>query len=188
VPRVVRTARPDTAALLLAIAIAAAIFTISFGFVADADRGTSPAGAPRAPGQQPASPRAATDPTRGERVTLGAAAGLRVRASLLARPVRRTRARRRAPTPSPAASVPSAPSSEVPVQPVDPSAPVAPAPSAPVAPAPSSTAPPPPPAAAPAPAPVAPKPRPQPAAKPKPPKPPDFDDTGPAVKRPPGSG
>jgi outer membrane biosynthesis protein TonB len=180
VPRVVRTARPDRAALLLAIAIAAAIFTISFGFVADADRGTLGAARP-----QPASPRAAPGPARGERVTLGAAAGLGVRASLLARPVHRTRARRRAPTPSPAASVPSAPSSEVPVQPVDPSAPVAPTPSAPVAPAPSSTAPPPPPA--PAPAPVAPKPRPQPAAKPKPPKPPDFDDTGPAVKRPSGS-
>jgi hypothetical protein len=183
VPRVVRTARPDRGALLLAIAIAAAVFTISFGFVADADRGTSTAATPGAPGQQPASPRAATDPARGERVTLGAAPDLRVHASLLAHPVRRARARRVGPTPSPAAPVPSTPSTEVPVQPVDPSAPVAPAPSAPVAPGPSSTAPPP----APAPAPVAPKPRPQPAAKPKPPKPPDFDDTGPAVKHPPGS-
>jgi hypothetical protein len=172
VPRVVRAARPDRAALLLAIAIAAAIFTISFGFVADADRGT-----PRAPRQQPASTRAATDSARGERVTLGAAPGLRVRASLLARPVRRAPARRVAPTPSPAASEPSTPSTEVPVQPGDPSAPVAPAP--------SSTTPSPP---APAPAPVAPKPRPKPAAKPKPPKPPDFDDTGPPtpVKRQPG--
>jgi outer membrane biosynthesis protein TonB len=149
VPRVVRAARPDRAALLLAIGIAAAIFTISFGFVG------------------------------GERVTLGAAPDLRVRASLLARPIRRTRVRRVAPTPSPAASESSTPSTEVPVQPGDPSAPVAPAP--------SSTAPSP--APAPAPAPVAPKPRPKPAAKPKPPKPPDFDDTGPPapVKRRPGS-
>ena len=176
-PRVVRAARPDRAALLVAIGIAAAIFTISFGFVADADRGTPTAAAPRAPGQQPGSTRAATDSARGERVTLGAAPGLRVRASLLARPVRRAPARRVAPTPSPAASEPSTPSTEVPVQPGDPSAPVAPAP--------SSTAPSP----APAPAPVAPKPRPKPAAKPKPPKPPDFDDTGPPapVKRRPGS-
>jgi hypothetical protein len=179
VPRVVRAARPDRAALLLAIGIAAAIFTISFGFVADADRGTSTAAAPRAPGKHANSPRAASDPSRGERVTLGAAPDLRVRASLLARPIRRTRVRRVAPTPSPAASESSTPSTEVPVQPGDPSAPVAPAP--------SSTAPSP--APAPAPAPVAPKPRPKPAAKPKPPKPPDFDDTGPPapVKRRPGS-
>ena len=39
VPRIVRATRPDRASLLAAIAIAAAIFTISFGFVADADRG-----------------------------------------------------------------------------------------------------------------------------------------------------
>ena len=183
-PRDVRAARPDRAALVVAIAMAAAIFTISFGFVADADRGTPTAAAPKAPGDQPASPRAA----RGERVTLGAAPGLRVRASLLARPGRRAPARRVAPTPSPAASEPSTPSTEVPVQPVDPSAPVAPAPSAPVGPAPSSTTPSP--APAPAPAPVAPKPPPKPAAKPKPPKPPDFDDTGPPapVKRRPGGG
>ena len=171
-------ARPDRAVLLVAIVIAAAIFTISFGFVADADRGTSTTATPRDPGQQPASPRAATG---SERVTLGAAAGLRVRASLLApqvRPVHRARARRVAPRPSPATSVPSTPSTEVPVPPVDASAPVAPAP--------SSTAPAPPPA----PAPVAPKPRPKPVAKPKPPKSPDFDDSGPPTpaKRQPGSG
>jgi hypothetical protein len=174
----VRAARPDRAALLLAIAIAAAIFTISFGFVADADRGAPTAA--RAPGQQPASPRAAAGPAGGERVTLGAAPALRVRASLLARPVRRARKRRVAPTPSPAESLPSGSSTEVPVQPVDSSAPVAPAP--------SSTTPSPVPVPAPKPAP-APKPRPKPAAKPKRPKPPDFDDTGPPapVKRRPGT-
>jgi hypothetical protein len=179
----VRAARPERAALLLAIAIAAAIFTISFGFVADADRGTSTAAAPRAPGRQPASAHAATEPARGERVTLGAAPGLRIRASLLARPVRRARPRRVTPAPSPATTGPSVPSTEVPVQPVDASEPVTPAP--------ASTTPSPAPvqAPAPAPAPVAPKPRPKPAAKPKPPKPPDFDDSGPPtpVKRRPGS-
>jgi hypothetical protein len=183
----VTAARPDRAVLLVAIVIAAAIFTISFGFVADADRGTSTTATPRTPGQQPASRHAATGPARGERVTLGAAPGLRVRASLLApqvRPVRRARARRVAPAPSPGTSVPS-PSTEAPVPPVDGSAPVAPAP--------SSTAPSPPPAAAPVPAPaptpVAPKPHPKPAAKPKPPKSPDFDDSGPPApaKRQPGS-
>jgi hypothetical protein len=156
----VSSARPDRPALLLAIVIAAAIFAVSFGFVADADR-TAPtaAAAPRAPRHEPASPR----------VGLAPAPSLGVRASLLVRPAAPARRARVAPPPAPAASAPSTPLDGVPEEPASPSAPV-------------DVAPPPP---SPPPAQPAAKPRPKPAAKPKTPQPPDFDDTGPAA---PGKG
>jgi neural Wiskott-Aldrich syndrome protein len=160
----VSSVRPDRPALLLAIAIAAAIFAVSFGFVADADR-TAPtaAAAPRAPRHEPASPR----------VGLAPAPSLRVSASLLVRPAAPARRARVAPPPAPAASAPSTPPDGVPEEPAGPSAPVDVAPPSP------SPSPSPPPAQ-----PTA-KPRPKPAAKPKTPNPPDFDDTGPAA---PGKG
>jgi hypothetical protein len=154
----VSSARPDKPALLLAIVIAAAIFAVSFGFVADADR-TAPTAAatPRAPRHEPASPR----------VGLAPAPSLRVRASLLVRPAPPPRRARVAPAPAPAASVPSTTPDGVPVEPASPSTPVDVAPPAP------------------SPSPPLARPAPKPAAKPKPPKPPDFDDTGPAA---PGKG
>jgi hypothetical protein len=118
VPGRVSPNRPATPALLMAIAIAAAIFAISFGFVADAQRSTPTAAKRRAPRHEPASPR----------VGLGAAPNLRVRASLLTPPPRRAPVRRVAPRPAPA--VPS-PQDGVPEQPVTQPAPVTVAPPAP---------------------------------------------------------
>jgi hypothetical protein len=157
----VSSARPDRQAVLLAIAIAAAIFAVSFGFVADADRTAPTAAAPRAPRHDAASPR----------VGLAPAPSLSVRASLLVRPARPARRARVAPAPAPAASVASTTPDGVPVEPASPSAPVDVAPPSP-SPSPPVSRP-------------APKPQPKPAAKPKAPKPPDFDDTGPAA---PGKG
>lgn len=152
---------------MAALAIAAGIFAISFGFVADADRNTPPAAAaPGAPRHEVSSPG-----TAAPRVALGSAVALGVRPSLLARPVRRAPVRRVAPAPTPDRSLPSTPPTDVPGQPVSPSNPVGAVPTTPV-PAPAPTPAPPP---KPAPKPVA-KPAPKPAAKPKPP---DFDDTGP---------
>jgi hypothetical protein len=150
---------------MAALAIAAGIFAISFGFVADADRNTPPAAAaPGAPRYEPSS-RGPAAP----RVALGSAVALGVRPSLLARPVRRAPVRRVAPqvppVPAPAESLRSTPPTDGPGQPVGPSNPVGAVPTTPV-PAPAPT---------PAPKPVA-KPAPKPVAKPKPP---DFDETGP---------
>jgi hypothetical protein len=165
----VSAARPDRAALLVAIAIAAAIFAVSFGFAADAERGGPTATSHRAPRHSPAPPRVALEP----------APDLRVRASLLAprRAPARPVSRHIAPRPAPVAP---APSTDVPA-PVGGATPVGGAP--PVGVTPPATSPPPPPA--PVPARPAPKPRPQPAAKPRPPGPPDFDDSGPSA---PGKG
>ena len=161
---------------MAALAIAAGIFVISFGFVADADRNT-PTAAPGAPRHEASSPGPAAP-----RVALGSAVALGVRPSLLARPVRRAPVRRVAPPVAPAlapdGSLPPTPPTDASGQPVSPSNPVGAVPTTPV-PAPAPTpAPPPPtpkPVAKPAPKPVA-KPAPKPVAKPKPP---DFDDTGP---------
>jgi hypothetical protein len=150
VPGRVSPTRPATPALLMAIAIAAAIFAISFGFVADAQRSTPTAAKRRAPRHEPASPR----------VGLGAAPNLRVRASLLTPPPRPAPVRRVAPRRAAAAPLPSAPPADVPEQPVTQPAPVTVAP----------------PAQRPAPKP---RPKPAAKPKPKRPKPPDFDDTGP---------
>jgi hypothetical protein len=169
----VSAARPDRAALLVAIAIAAAIFAVSFGFAADAERGGPTATSHRAPRHSPAPPRVALEP----------APDLRVRASLLAprRAPARPVSRHIAPRPAPVAP---APSTDVPAPPVGPSAPVGGASpvgaSPPVGATPPATSPPP--APVPGPARPAPKPRPQPAAKPRPP---DFDDSGPSA---PGKG
>jgi hypothetical protein len=154
---------------MAALAIAAGIFAISFGFVAHADRDT-PTAAPGAPRHEASSPGPAAP-----RVALGSAVALGVRPSLLARPVRRAPVRRVAPQVAPArapdGSLPSTPPTDAPGQPVSPSTPVGAVPTTPV-PAPAPAPPPPP-----TPKPVA-KPAPKPAAKPKPP---DFDDTGPPV-------
>jgi hypothetical protein len=173
---------------MAALAIAAGIFAVSFGFVADADRNTPPAAAaPGAPRHEVSSPGAAAP-----RVALGSAVALGVRPSLLARSVRRARARRVvpqvAPVPAPDASLPSTPPTDVPAQPASPSTPVGAVPTTPVpapAPTPAPSRPAPRPVAKPAPKPVA-KPAPKPVAKPAPkPKPPDFDETGPPA---PGKG
>ena len=153
---------------MAALAIAAAIFAISFGFVADAERNT-PTAAPGAPRREASSPGPAAP-----RVALGSAVALSVRPSLLARPVRRAPVRRVtppvAPAPAPDGSLPSTPPTDASGQPMSPSNPVGAVPTTPV------------PAPAPTPAPPAPtpKPAPKPVAKPAPkPKPPDFDSTGP---------